>query len=214
MAHGGPSKRKPNNNIDDNNEEDELLPPPDGGWGWVIVIASFLIHIISKYGNYLHVKHNFPLSLRQILLPRALSLSCIETCTHCETIGTFDDFFISIIIMYVCQGWCFCSIRGKSLQFLQFDFKIEFAKYLCREIVTFKGRNWIENVIHICGKYRLFNVIFYQGKEVILAIWISHRKQVAQFQLSTSIPISICLQNFWLLDQEIRAVLWSNKLPA
>lgn len=29
MAHGGPSKRKPNNNIDDNNSEDELPPPGD-----------------------------------------------------------------------------------------------------------------------------------------------------------------------------------------
>lgn len=49
MAHGGPSKRKANNNIDDNNSEDELPPPPDGGFGWVVVLASFLIHIISKY---------------------------------------------------------------------------------------------------------------------------------------------------------------------
>lgn len=61
MAHGGPSKRKPNNNIDDNNsEEDELPPPPDGGWGWVIVIASFLIHIISKYliaPSHQHIFH-------------------------------------------------------------------------------------------------------------------------------------------------------------
>lgn len=48
MAHGPPSKQKTNNDID-NNDDDELPPPPDGGWGWVVVIASFLIHIISKY---------------------------------------------------------------------------------------------------------------------------------------------------------------------
>ncbi|XP_055303521.1 monocarboxylate transporter 12-like [Sitodiplosis mosellana] len=52
MAHGGPSKRKPNNNIDDNNSEDELPAPPDGGWGWVIVAASFLIHIITDGITY------------------------------------------------------------------------------------------------------------------------------------------------------------------
>ena len=39
---------------DEDEDEDEavsssdLPPPPDGGWGWVVVFASFMIHIVGK----------------------------------------------------------------------------------------------------------------------------------------------------------------------
>lgn len=48
MAHGPPARKRTEDDLD-NSEEDELPPPPDGGWGWVVVLASFLIHIISEY---------------------------------------------------------------------------------------------------------------------------------------------------------------------
>lgn len=25
----------------------DIVPPPDGGWGWMVVLASFFIHVIA-----------------------------------------------------------------------------------------------------------------------------------------------------------------------
>ena len=34
-------------------DEEGPPPPPDGGWGWVIVFASFIIHMIGKFSKML-----------------------------------------------------------------------------------------------------------------------------------------------------------------
>lgn len=79
MAHGAPVKRRTNNNnnVQDNNtgdnniEIDEFAGSRDGGWGWIVVIASFLIHIISKSNIYVYS----PTLLIFLILPN------IQNCT-------------------------------------------------------------------------------------------------------------------------------------
>lgn len=37
---------------EEEDQDSELPPPPDGGWGWVVVFASFMIHIITDGVTY------------------------------------------------------------------------------------------------------------------------------------------------------------------
>lgn len=39
-------------------------PPPDGGWGWMVVFASFMIHVISEYFLFLTFFHNYKIIFR------------------------------------------------------------------------------------------------------------------------------------------------------
>lgn len=57
MAHAPPKRRNQHSHThhtrdDEELEEEEYLVPPDGGWGWVVVLASFAIHIVTDGITY------------------------------------------------------------------------------------------------------------------------------------------------------------------
>ncbi|CAG4998066.1 unnamed protein product [Parnassius apollo] len=56
MSHGVVKSSKNGNNVqapESSREGSESLPPPpDGGWGWVVVFASFMIHIVTDGMTY------------------------------------------------------------------------------------------------------------------------------------------------------------------
>ncbi|XP_066992599.1 monocarboxylate transporter 12 [Anabrus simplex] len=55
MTHAPPAKRRQVDGELENEREEEcsLQPtPPDGGWGWVVVFASFMIHIVTDGVTY------------------------------------------------------------------------------------------------------------------------------------------------------------------
>lgn len=58
MSHGTFSEPKKAKNGSENGHAQAAMeyetqsappPPPDGGWGWVVVFASFMAHIVSEY---------------------------------------------------------------------------------------------------------------------------------------------------------------------
>lgn len=52
LNHTGDDSKPSNENKDLRQKEKEYTPPPDGGWGWMVVLGSFMIHVITDGMTY------------------------------------------------------------------------------------------------------------------------------------------------------------------
>lgn len=66
----------------DYSDNGEIPPPPDGGWGWVIVFASFMIHVIgnTKYFLNSHLRNVTDIKKENNRVKLMLYLSKIILC--------------------------------------------------------------------------------------------------------------------------------------
>ena len=57
-------------------------PPPDGGWGWMVVFASFMIHVIGERFIFvnLYVSHMLNVCLAVYMLTIISMLTSVATC--------------------------------------------------------------------------------------------------------------------------------------
>ncbi|XP_034237651.1 monocarboxylate transporter 12 isoform X1 [Thrips palmi] len=52
MTHAPAARKKPGAEDDESETDSTAVPPPDGGWGWFVVWASFMIHIVTDGVTY------------------------------------------------------------------------------------------------------------------------------------------------------------------